>query len=185
MYRRTSNMVGLSYPASVISVLKVLTCALTFKKKHTHKEKLLGAHIHAVKIDILWNIYMKWTFGTVCLCCVFSFCVGRGWISCLTRMVSLFKCFSFIQNVDKWSFDVFALNEASGDHALKFIFYELLTRYDLISRFKVKPQGNNVPPETDMWWFMPLKQEKLFSMTKNLHCSLFDGCGHTLLSTLE
>nr|XP_020447184.1 calcium/calmodulin-dependent 3',5'-cyclic nucleotide phosphodiesterase 1C-like isoform X3 [Monopterus albus]XP_020447185.1 calcium/calmodulin-dependent 3',5'-cyclic nucleotide phosphodiesterase 1C-like isoform X3 [Monopterus albus] len=62
MYRRTSNMVGLSYPTSVISVLK---------------------------------------------------------------------------NVDKWSFDVFALNEASGDHALKFIFYELLTRYDLISRFKI------------------------------------------------
>ncbi|KAM3866251.1 dual specificity calcium/calmodulin-dependent 3',5'-cyclic nucleotide phosphodiesterase 1A-like [Diretmus argenteus] len=62
MYRRTSNMVGLSYPPSVISVLK---------------------------------------------------------------------------NADKWSFDVFALNEASGDHALKFIFYELLTRYDLISRFKI------------------------------------------------
>uniref|UniRef100_A0A8C5IAV1 Phosphodiesterase n=1 Tax=Gouania willdenowi TaxID=441366 RepID=A0A8C5IAV1_GOUWI len=62
MYRRTSNMVGLSYPASVISVLK---------------------------------------------------------------------------NVDKWSFDVFALNESSGEHALKFIFYELLTRYDLISRFKI------------------------------------------------
>ncbi|XP_056149078.1 dual specificity calcium/calmodulin-dependent 3',5'-cyclic nucleotide phosphodiesterase 1C [Lampris incognitus] len=62
MYRRTSNMVGLSYPPSVISVLK---------------------------------------------------------------------------NVDKWSFDVFALNEASGDHALKFIFYELLTRYDLISRYKI------------------------------------------------
>ncbi|CAL8279653.1 unnamed protein product [Lota lota] len=62
MYRRTSNMVGLSYPSSVISVLK---------------------------------------------------------------------------NVDRWSFDVFALNEASSDHALKFIFYELLTRYDLISRFKI------------------------------------------------
>ncbi|XP_054625285.1 dual specificity calcium/calmodulin-dependent 3',5'-cyclic nucleotide phosphodiesterase 1A isoform X3 [Dunckerocampus dactyliophorus] len=62
MYRRTSNLVGLSYPPSVISVLK---------------------------------------------------------------------------NVDKWSFDVFALNEASGEHALKFIFYELLTRYDLISRFKI------------------------------------------------
>ncbi|XP_075954073.1 dual specificity calcium/calmodulin-dependent 3',5'-cyclic nucleotide phosphodiesterase 1A-like [Anarhichas minor] len=62
MYRRTSNMVGLSYPPSVISVLK---------------------------------------------------------------------------HVDKWSFDVFALNEASGDHALKFIFYELLTRYDLISHFKI------------------------------------------------
>ncbi|KAF5927704.1 hypothetical protein HPG69_000610 [Diceros bicornis minor] len=62
MYRRTSNMVGLSYPAAVIEALK---------------------------------------------------------------------------DVDKWSFDVFSLNEASGDHALKFIFYELLTRYDLISRFKI------------------------------------------------
>ncbi|KAG7488299.1 hypothetical protein MATL_G00033330 [Megalops atlanticus] len=62
MYRRTSNMVGLSYPPSVIAVLK---------------------------------------------------------------------------NVDTWSFDVFALNDASGDHALKFIFYELLTRYDLINRFKI------------------------------------------------
>ncbi|XP_061109761.1 dual specificity calcium/calmodulin-dependent 3',5'-cyclic nucleotide phosphodiesterase 1C-like isoform X2 [Conger conger] len=62
MYRRTSNMVGLSYPSSVISALK---------------------------------------------------------------------------NVDTWSFDVFTLNEASGDHALKFIFYELLTRYDLITRFKI------------------------------------------------
>ncbi|XP_074478064.1 dual specificity calcium/calmodulin-dependent 3',5'-cyclic nucleotide phosphodiesterase 1A isoform X1 [Sebastes fasciatus] len=39
--------------------------------------------------------------------------------------------------VDTWSFDVFALNDASGDHALKFVFYDLLTRYDLINRFKV------------------------------------------------
>ncbi|KAJ8010418.1 hypothetical protein DPEC_G00074870 [Dallia pectoralis] len=62
MYRRTSNMVGLSYPPSVITVLK---------------------------------------------------------------------------HVDTWSFNVFALNDASGDHALKFIFYELLTRYDLINRFKI------------------------------------------------
>ncbi|KAM7370268.1 hypothetical protein PAMP_011533 [Pampus punctatissimus] len=62
MYRRTSNMAGLSYPSHVITVLK---------------------------------------------------------------------------HVDMWSFDVFALNDASGDHALKFVFYELLTRYDLINRFKV------------------------------------------------
>ncbi|XP_038578410.1 calcium/calmodulin-dependent 3',5'-cyclic nucleotide phosphodiesterase 1C-like isoform X2 [Micropterus salmoides] len=62
MYRRTSNMAGLSYPPNVITVLK---------------------------------------------------------------------------HVDMWSFDVFALNDASGDHALKFVFYELLTRYDLINRFKV------------------------------------------------
>nr|XP_057916408.1 dual specificity calcium/calmodulin-dependent 3',5'-cyclic nucleotide phosphodiesterase 1C-like isoform X2 [Doryrhamphus excisus] len=44
---------------------------------------------------------------------------------------------SVLKDVDTWSFDVFALNHASGDHALKFIFYELLTRYDLINRFKV------------------------------------------------
>uniref|UniRef100_A0A3Q3VWM2 Phosphodiesterase n=1 Tax=Mola mola TaxID=94237 RepID=A0A3Q3VWM2_MOLML len=42
-----------------------------------------------------------------------------------------------LQNLDLWSFNVFALNDASGDHALKFVFYELLTRYDLINRFKV------------------------------------------------
>uniref|UniRef100_A0AAQ4QZA5 PDEase domain-containing protein n=1 Tax=Gasterosteus aculeatus aculeatus TaxID=481459 RepID=A0AAQ4QZA5_GASAC len=44
-----------------------------------------------------------------------------------------------IMHVDMWSFDVFALNDASGDHALKFVFYELFTRYDLINRFKVCP----------------------------------------------
>ncbi|XP_041670160.1 calcium/calmodulin-dependent 3',5'-cyclic nucleotide phosphodiesterase 1A [Cheilinus undulatus] len=42
-----------------------------------------------------------------------------------------------LKHVDTWTFDVFALNEASGEHALKFILYELLTRYDLMSRFKV------------------------------------------------
>lgn len=55
-------------------------------------------------------------------------------INCLIRT---------FQNVDKWSFDVFALNEASGDHSLKFIFYELLTRYDLITRFKVRELFKN------------------------------------------
>lgn len=47
-------------------------------------------------------------------------------------------CLSLLQHVDTWSFNVFALNEASGDHALKFVFYELLTRYDLLHRFKVR-----------------------------------------------
>ncbi|KAG7464064.1 hypothetical protein MATL_G00183340 [Megalops atlanticus] len=42
-----------------------------------------------------------------------------------------------LKDVDKWSFDVFALHEASGEHALKFLVYELLTRYDLISRFRI------------------------------------------------
>lgn len=47
-------------------------------------------------------------------------------------------CLYLFQHLDSWSFNVFALNEASGDHALKFVFYELLTRYDLIHRFKVR-----------------------------------------------
>ncbi|XP_032807131.2 dual specificity calcium/calmodulin-dependent 3',5'-cyclic nucleotide phosphodiesterase 1A-like isoform X2 [Petromyzon marinus] len=44
---------------------------------------------------------------------------------------------SVLKDVDKWSFDIFALNEASGEHALKFTLYETLTRYDLIARFKI------------------------------------------------
>ncbi|XP_071197494.1 dual specificity calcium/calmodulin-dependent 3',5'-cyclic nucleotide phosphodiesterase 1A-like isoform X1 [Salvelinus alpinus] len=42
-----------------------------------------------------------------------------------------------LKDVDKWSFDVFALHEASSEHALKFLVYELLTRYDLINRFRI------------------------------------------------
>ncbi|KAM6900115.1 dual specificity calcium/calmodulin-dependent 3',5'-cyclic nucleotide phosphodiesterase 1A [Xenentodon cancila] len=47
------------------------------------------------------------------------------------------KVISVLKHVDAWSFDVFALNEASGGHALKFVFYELLSRYNLINHFKV------------------------------------------------
>uniref|UniRef100_A0A3Q2XE60 Phosphodiesterase n=1 Tax=Hippocampus comes TaxID=109280 RepID=A0A3Q2XE60_HIPCM len=39
--------------------------------------------------------------------------------------------------VDQWSFDVFSLHEGTGEHALKFLVYELLTRYDLINRFRI------------------------------------------------
>nr|XP_061826967.1 golgin subfamily A member 6-like protein 22 isoform X1 [Nerophis lumbriciformis] len=42
-----------------------------------------------------------------------------------------------LKDVDRWSFDVFLLHEATGDHALKFLVYELLTRYDLINRFRI------------------------------------------------
>lgn len=41
------------------------------------------------------------------------------------------------QDVDRWSFDVFALNSASSDHALQTLVFELITRYGLNSRFKV------------------------------------------------
>lgn len=56
---------------------------------------------------------------------------------------------------------MFALNEASGDHALKFIFYELLTRYDLISRFKVKHgHGRNFTPVTAVHSVCHVNKEK-------------------------
>ncbi|XP_077392695.1 dual specificity calcium/calmodulin-dependent 3',5'-cyclic nucleotide phosphodiesterase 1C [Festucalex cinctus] len=42
-----------------------------------------------------------------------------------------------LKKVDQWSFDVFCLHEGTGEHALKFLVYELLTRYDLINRFRI------------------------------------------------
>lgn len=46
-------------------------------------------------------------------------------------------CLFLFKDVDRWSFDVFALNSASSDHALETLFFELLTKYELNSRFKV------------------------------------------------
>ncbi|KAM6934595.1 dual specificity calcium/calmodulin-dependent 3',5'-cyclic nucleotide phosphodiesterase 1A [Xenentodon cancila] len=46
-----------------------------------------------------------------------------------------------LKEVDQWSFDVFAFHEATGDHALKFLVYDLLTRYDLITRFRIPVQA--------------------------------------------
>ncbi|XP_061586873.1 dual specificity calcium/calmodulin-dependent 3',5'-cyclic nucleotide phosphodiesterase 1A-like, partial [Cololabis saira] len=62
-----------------------------------------------------------------------------------TSNTSSFSCpqkvLRVLKRVDAWSFDVFALNEASGGHALKCVFYELLSRYNLINHFKVPPSA--------------------------------------------
>ncbi|XP_019716677.1 calcium/calmodulin-dependent 3',5'-cyclic nucleotide phosphodiesterase 1B [Hippocampus comes] len=47
---------------------------------------------------------------------------------------AIIKC---LRDVDRWNFDVFALNAASSDHALQTLFFELVTRYELNSRFKI------------------------------------------------
>ncbi|PAA60669.1 hypothetical protein BOX15_Mlig011124g2 [Macrostomum lignano] len=39
--------------------------------------------------------------------------------------------------LDDWCFDIFELNEASDNHAMKFVGYELLHKYDLITKFKI------------------------------------------------
>ncbi|XP_070771056.1 dual specificity calcium/calmodulin-dependent 3',5'-cyclic nucleotide phosphodiesterase 1A [Enoplosus armatus] len=46
-----------------------------------------------------------------------------------------------LKEVDQWSFDVFSFHEGTGDHALKFLVYDLLTRYDLINRFRIPVQA--------------------------------------------
>ncbi|XP_034275188.1 dual specificity calcium/calmodulin-dependent 3',5'-cyclic nucleotide phosphodiesterase 1B isoform X2 [Pantherophis guttatus] len=42
-----------------------------------------------------------------------------------------------LKTLDLWFFDVFALNRVSEDHALRTIVFELLTRHNLNSRFKI------------------------------------------------
>ncbi|KAG7454952.1 calcium calmodulin-dependent 3 3' [Solea senegalensis] len=46
-----------------------------------------------------------------------------------------------LKQVDQWSFDVFSFHEATSDHALKFLVYDLLTRYDLVNRFRIPVQA--------------------------------------------
>uniref|UniRef100_A0A1I8G599 3',5'-cyclic-nucleotide phosphodiesterase n=1 Tax=Macrostomum lignano TaxID=282301 RepID=A0A1I8G599_9PLAT len=41
--------------------------------------------------------------------------------------------------LDTWAFDIFELNEAADNHALKYIGAELLHKYNLISKFKINP----------------------------------------------
>ncbi|XP_063150028.1 dual specificity calcium/calmodulin-dependent 3',5'-cyclic nucleotide phosphodiesterase 1B isoform X1 [Candoia aspera] len=42
-----------------------------------------------------------------------------------------------LKTLDLWFFDVFALNKVSEDHALRTIVFELLTRHNVNSRFKI------------------------------------------------
>lgn len=52
------------------------------------------------------------------------------------------------QDVDQWSFNVFYFHKATGQHALKFLVYDLLTRYDLINRFRVNTASLKLPQLT-------------------------------------
>ncbi|XP_060766559.1 dual specificity calcium/calmodulin-dependent 3',5'-cyclic nucleotide phosphodiesterase 1B-like [Neoarius graeffei] len=44
---------------------------------------------------------------------------------------------NFLRDLDKWSFDVFALDACSSGHSLKTLFIELIIKHQLNSRFKV------------------------------------------------
>ncbi|OQV21292.1 Calcium/calmodulin-dependent 3',5'-cyclic nucleotide phosphodiesterase 1C [Hypsibius exemplaris] len=42
-----------------------------------------------------------------------------------------------LRSIDEWTFDVFALNEASNGQALRYVANEVLTRYDLLTKYKI------------------------------------------------
>ena len=50
---------------------------------------------------------------------------------------NFYSCYLLFQNVEEWSFDVFEINDIGEGHALKYVSYELLQKYDLITKFKV------------------------------------------------
>uniref|UniRef100_A0A4W4HN50 3',5'-cyclic-nucleotide phosphodiesterase n=1 Tax=Electrophorus electricus TaxID=8005 RepID=A0A4W4HN50_ELEEL len=52
----------------------------------------------------------------------------------LNQPLAVVNC---LREVDRWNFDVFALDVGSSGHALKTLFTELMIRYELNSRFKV------------------------------------------------
>jgi len=56
-----------------------------------------------------------------------------------------------LQSIDDWSFDVFALDSASEGNALKFVGYELLQKYDLISKFKVRAKLDTFDTGSDAY----------------------------------
>ncbi|XP_076459708.1 dual specificity calcium/calmodulin-dependent 3',5'-cyclic nucleotide phosphodiesterase 1A-like isoform X2 [Babylonia areolata] len=45
-----------------------------------------------------------------------------------------------LKHLDDWSFNVFSVNDVSDNHALKYVGYELLQKYDLITKYKVNTQ---------------------------------------------
>ncbi|XP_014817062.1 PREDICTED: calcium/calmodulin-dependent 3',5'-cyclic nucleotide phosphodiesterase 1B [Calidris pugnax] len=51
-----------------------------------------------------------------------------------------------LKNLDLWCFDVFALNRVTEEHALRTIVFELFTRHNLNSRFKVRTLGTPRAP---------------------------------------
>ena len=42
------------------------------------------------------------------------------------------------QGIDNWSFDVFALSTAANEQVLKYLGFDLMTRYGFIHKFKVR-----------------------------------------------
>uniref|UniRef100_A0A3Q0TBB8 Phosphodiesterase n=1 Tax=Amphilophus citrinellus TaxID=61819 RepID=A0A3Q0TBB8_AMPCI len=90
----------------------------TLMLRHSEDKPHFRSIVHAVQASIFVERMFRRT----------SYMTG---LSYPTNVITVLK------HIDTWSFDVFALNDVSGDHALKTVFYELLTRYNLINYFKI------------------------------------------------
>ena len=94
------------------------------------------------------------------------------------EILCLSICLPLFQHLDDWSFNVFSVNSASDGHALKYVGYELLQKYDLITKFKI---NNNMLDS-----FL-LQLEVGYSKYKNPYHNLAHGADvaqtvHTILS---
>ncbi|KAF3856530.1 hypothetical protein F7725_017253 [Dissostichus mawsoni] len=77
-----------------------------------------------------------------------------------------------LRDVDRWNFDVFALNSASSDHALQTLFFELITRYEFLSALERGYCKHNNPYHSHV---------HAADVTQTLHCLLLrSGLVHWL-----
>ncbi|XP_062568696.1 dual specificity calcium/calmodulin-dependent 3',5'-cyclic nucleotide phosphodiesterase 1A-like isoform X3 [Saccostrea cucullata] len=77
---------------------------------------------------------------------------------------------SLLKGMDDWSFDVFALNTAAEGHSLKYVGYELLQKYDLVTKYKI----NNSMLDSFL-----LQLEAGYSKYKNPYHNLIHGADVT------
>ncbi|XP_061164407.1 dual specificity calcium/calmodulin-dependent 3',5'-cyclic nucleotide phosphodiesterase 1A-like isoform X5 [Saccostrea echinata] len=77
---------------------------------------------------------------------------------------------SLLKGMDDWSFDVFALNTAAEGHSLKYVGYELLQKYDLVTKYKI----NNSMLDSFL-----LQLEAGYSKYKNPYHNLVHGADVT------
>ncbi|CAL8082075.1 unnamed protein product, partial [Calicophoron daubneyi] len=82
----------------------------------------------------------RWDFVDNCLSglliCYTRSLIYRRMSSCSNLNIPPNVLLFLKSELDNWSFDVFALSKASENHALKFVDYELLHKYNLLTKFQ-------------------------------------------------
>lgn len=52
-------------------------------------------------------------------------------------MISIIDCFQ-LKTLNDWNFEVFAMNECSDGQALRYLGFELMQKFNLLQKYKVK-----------------------------------------------